>query len=950
MKKTVYGLILTLLLTNMLVLSSNIQQVKAEPRTWTVDDDGPADFSSIQEAINAASPGDTIYVENGTYYENVEVNKTLSLTGENRDTTIIDGGGNQNVVFVTADNVTIIDFTIRNSGTIDPGGYGGIGVPGADHVIVENNNLVNNDVGIWIYDSNCDSFANNSISYNTKCGVYTKYANGTVIADNIVANNPWGIVLRNGTNSSTVVDNSVYSNDYTGIQVGPESELNTIICNTVTHNDYGIAVFSPGNNVFSDNNVSSSKYDGIGLQETTNNTVTRNILTGNKEYGITVYHADGNTFNCNKIMHNGSPAVSAGVYLESSYNNIFYHNDLIANTQSQVYSSNSINSWNTSYPSGGNYWSDYTDVDDKNGQNQDKPGSDGIWDHPYFIDGSNLDDYPLVSPWTPWRDWQHYHDYSEIVNTLFYLNITYPNIVDVFSIGKSWENRDIYCIKLTNESNTHPKPELFFVGYHHARELISVELALYFAVDAATSYGTNETITRMLNYSEIYIVPALNVDGFDAVKQNEWQRKNVHPFNEDGDGLLDEDPPDDENGNGYIEDLLRWNGSSGQWEFVRWEGIDDDGDGLLNEDWVGGVDLNRNYGYEWNATCDSGSPYTWAEDYRGPVPFSEPETQAIRDLALGHDFKYAISFHSGSESIGYPWGYTADPTPDDNIFRQVASNLSALVGGPWYGQSASGMYTSSGMWDDWMYANRSTYALTCEIYTNSSAWQNETGPEPDTLWEGGVFQFFNPDPSQIEPVIQRWLPAFTYTTERAITEAYNVAATTVAPLKVVVGQGYCVNVTITAVNEGDFTETFNLTVRANTTSFASQIITLPSGNSATINFTWNTTAFAKGNYTMSAYAEPIPGETSTADNNSTGGWVVVSMVGDLTGGSENPWDFVPDGVVDGSDLSIVAKCYGSWPDAPPPMTWNANCDVNDDGVVDGSDLAIIAKHFGEADP
>ena len=253
----------------------------------------------------------------------------------------------------------------------------------------------------------------------------------------------------------------------------------------------------------------------------------------------------------------------------------------------------------------------------------------------------------------PWGDWKHCHDYTEIANTLLFLNDTYPNIVDVFSIGKSWQNRDIYCIRLTNESNTHPKPKLFFVGYHHAREPISAELPLYFAVEAATNFGTNETITHMLNYSEIYVVPMLNVDAFDAFKQNEWQRKNAHPFDEDSDGLLDEDPPDDANGDGYIEDLVQWNGS--QWVFVRWEGKDDDGDGLLNEDWIGGVDLNRNYGYEWNATCDSGSPYTWAEDYRGPVPFSEPETQATRDLALGHDFKYAISFHSGSESIGYPW-------------------------------------------------------------------------------------------------------------------------------------------------------------------------------------------------------------------------------------------------------------------------------------------------------
>ena len=90
-----------------------------------------------------------------------------------------------------------------------------------------------------------------------------------------------------------------------------------------------------------------------------------------------------------------------------------------------------------------------------------------------FIDGT-------VKIINSWEDWTHYHDYNEIVNTLLYLNSTYPNIVDVFSIGKSWQDRDIYCIRLTNESNTHPKPKVFFIGYHHARELISAELPLYF--------------------------------------------------------------------------------------------------------------------------------------------------------------------------------------------------------------------------------------------------------------------------------------------------------------------------------------------------------------------------------------------------------------------------------------------------------------------------------------
>jgi hypothetical protein len=336
----------------------------------------------------------------------------------------------------------------------------------------------------------------------------------------------------------------------------------------------------------------------------------------------------------------------------------------------------------------------------------------------------------------------------------------------LFAIGKSWQNRTIYCIRLTNEVDTCSKPEIFLVGYHHAREPITAELLLYFAVEVATNYGANSTVTHMLDHSEIYIVVALNVDGFDIVKQNEWQRKNAHPFDEDGDGRFDEDPPDDEDGDGYIEDLIQLKNS--EWVFVRWEGVDDDGDGLLNEDWVGGVDLNRNYDYQWDAKCQSGSINPVDEDFRGSSPFSEPETQAIRDLALQNNFSYALSFHSGTGVVLHPWAYTNATTANDTTFREVAGNLSKLVGVPY--EQSDRLYTCSGSWEDWMYGNRSVIALTCEIYKNDTAWQYEPGPQPNSQWEKGIFQFFNPDPSHIETVIQRWLPAITYVTNRAISE------------------------------------------------------------------------------------------------------------------------------------------------------------------------------------
>jgi len=130
-------------------------------------------------------------------------------------------------------------------------------------------------------------------------------------------------------------------------------------------------------------------------------------------------------------------------------------------------------------------------------------------------------------------------------------------------------------------------------------------------------------------------------------------------------------------------------------------------------------------------------------------------------------------------------------------------------------------------------------------------------------------------------------------------------------------------VNVTVENKGDLIETFIVTAyAANVTGsyvIGEQQTTLNPAETMTLTFTWTTTGYAYGNYTVWAYAWPVPGETDTTDNNLTDGWVVVSMLGDLTGGTPNPWDFVPDGKVSGVDVSVVSRCFGSWPEAQPPI-------------------------------
>jgi hypothetical protein len=174
---------------------------------------------------------------------------------------------------------------------------------------------------------------------------------------------------------------------------------------------------------------------------------------------------------------------------------------------------------------------------------------------------------------------------------------------------------------------------------------------------------------------------------------------------------------------------------------------------------------------------------------------------------------------------------------------------------------------------------------------------------------------------------------------------HNIVIANIKSSKTVVGQGYNVNIRVTIVNHGDYTETFNLTIYANGTSITTFIdLTLISDASTIVNLIWNTTGFAKGNYTISAYAWPVPGETDIEDNTLTDGWVIVAMVGDITG--PNGW---PDGKVDMIyDIRSVAKLFGV--EYPDPK-YNSNYDINGDGKIDViNDIRTVAKHFGETDP
>jgi hypothetical protein len=291
-----------------------------------------------------------------------------------------------------------------------------------------------------------------------------------------------------------------------------------------------------------------------------------------------------------------------------------------------------------------------------------------------------------------------YHTYAEMESVLTALATNYPDLASLSSIATTWEGRTIYALKISdNVSVDEDEPEVLFIGNHHARELMTVDLTLRFAEYLLTNYGTLPEATAHIDLREIYFVPMLNPDGHYYVQQNHggswwtWWRKNRR----------------------------------------------DNGDGSF------GVDLNRNYGYEWGYDDIGSSPNPSSDVYRGPSPFSEPETQAIRDFCNSRNFGLWFSYHSYGELLLYPWGYIAGYTPDHELFYALGDTLTSS-NGYFDGNTAMGaIYPVNGDSDDWGYGD---VALKDKIFAFT--------PEVNSYEEGG----FGPPDTLIIPTFNKLLP------------------------------------------------------------------------------------------------------------------------------------------------------------------------------------------------
>jgi nitrous oxidase accessory protein NosD len=297
------------------------------PLTFVV----PDDYSSIQEAINNAISGDTIFVRSGTYNEHVTVNRSVSLVGESKLNTIVNGtDADDPTVWIQKNNILVTGFQIRNS---------------------------------YLRRHSC---------------IYVDRSNGVHITNNTIhqvcsATASYGILLH-WSNHSTVSFNEIEQQFPTyggGIRLLGSSH-NTIHSNTLLRWGNGTE---------------------IDLH-CINNTLSRNVM---REGGRGVFIYDS-TAHSNVIYENLIENMFEGIAVTGS-NNSIYHNDFVNNSVQASSAPITDDQCDDGYPSGGNYWSDYSDVDLFCGPGQNVSGADGIWDHPYVIYGENLDNYPLTGSW-----------------------------------------------------------------------------------------------------------------------------------------------------------------------------------------------------------------------------------------------------------------------------------------------------------------------------------------------------------------------------------------------------------------------------------------------------------------------------------------------------------------------------------------------------------------------
>jgi len=306
----------------------------------------------------------------------------------------------------------------------------------------------------------------------------------------------------------------------------------------------------------------------------------------------------------------------------------------------------------------------------------------------YFVISMLLAMCPLHAEQVPDIKFDHIHTYAETVSYLNRVVEAYPKLTKIHTIGKSFLGKDLLVLEITNQETGKglDKPAYWIDGCMHSSEVAGGEISLHTIHTLVTHYGRDPLVTSILDTKTFYIMPKLNPDGSDyAITKPGGMRSVVRPFDDDGDGLMDEDPAEDIDGDGNIT-MMRVRdpkgpmktspedprlmvsatqgtdpeGWQGEWRVLQ-EGIDNDNDGEFNEDGIGGIDINRNFPEQWQPSPISYNP--------GPYPLSEQESRAVADFLLTlNNLTGSINYHqTGNVAVFPPSNLRVNPMTGDKI-------------------------------------------------------------------------------------------------------------------------------------------------------------------------------------------------------------------------------------------------------------------------------------------
>lgn len=253
-----------------------------------------------------------------------------------------------------------------------------------------------------------------------------------------------------------------------------------------------------------------------------------------------------------------------------------------------------------------------------------------------------------------------YHTYEEMTTEILEIAQENTSLVMVENLTTTYEGKTIWAVKISDspQINDSTEPDVLIMAGHRANSLISVEIAMYLLNHLTSNYGIDGSITELINTREIWIIPMVNPDGHEYVSN----------------------------------------------ETANWEKNRRD-----NQDGTFGVNLNRNYGFEWGEDEQTSSD-SLSQNYHGTGAFSEPETLAIKNLVESQDFVFSLSLSSSGEMVTYPWGYTNSSTSSDELLSEIAQDMAMYNG---YSTSQSSLFDKSrGNADDWLYGEANVLPFT----------------------------------------------------------------------------------------------------------------------------------------------------------------------------------------------------------------------------------------------